>query len=99
MPLQEFWNEDPDLLWVYRTSYMQKKEIEIELKNYEAWLYGMYNYIAIGNAFSKNGKYLNKPIELNKKQENTTQEKYEVAKRIKEKTRQGKIILEQQKGR
>lgn len=69
MPLQEFWNDDPDLLWTYRKLYMQKIEDDIKLEkemiNYKAWLFGFYNYNAIASAFSKNAKYFEKPIEFN----------------------------------
>lgn len=74
MPLQEFWNDDPDLLWVYRTSYLDKIENKTELQreiiNFQAWLQGFYNFNAIASAFSKNLKYFEKPIELDKKEEN-----------------------------
>lgn len=67
MPLQEFWNDDPDLLWAYRNSYIQKMEQERDMINYKAWLQGYYNYNAIASAFSKNAKYFDKPIEFNEK--------------------------------
>lgn len=77
MPLQEFWNDDPDLLWVYRNLYMQKMEQDLEIEkqmtNYKAWLQGLYNYNAIASAFSKNAKYFDKPIEFNE-QPKTIQE-------------------------
>ena len=99
MPLQEFWNEDPDLLWTYRTSYLEKEkqkiEIQKEMINFQAWLQGLYNYNAIGSVFSKNGKYLSQPLELNEKPKNKKEEKLAIAQRIKERTMQGKAILQQ----
>ena len=57
MPLGEFWNEDPNLLWVYRNLYIQKIEQDIVLEkqmiNYKAWLQGFYNNRAIVSALSK----------------------------------------------
>mgnify|MGYP006990122385 CR=1 FL=1 len=44
MPLQEFWNDDPDLLWTYRTLYIEKNKQEVEMQkeiiNFQAWLQG-----------------------------------------------------------
>lgn len=97
MPLQEFWYDDPDLLWVYRNLYLEKTKQEIEYKkeiiNYQAWLQGLYNYYAIGNAFSKNGNYLEKPIDFNAKPKT----KQDIAQRIKERTKQGQMILQQRR--
>jgi len=90
MPLQEFWNEDPDLLWVYRNSYMQKMELDIETTKYKAWLYGLYNYIAIGKAFSKDSRY---PTSPNGLEEN----KLSLADKIKQSANKAKVLIE--KGR
>ncbi len=101
MPLQEFWNDEPDLLWAYRNSYMNKEKQNIqaqkEIVNFQAWLQGYYNYIAIGNALSKNGKYLSQPIELDSKPKTEYEKKIEIAQRIKERAMKGKVILEQQR--
>ena len=94
MPLQEFWNDDPDLLWVYRNLYMQKIEDEIKLQkemtNYKAWLQGFYNYNAIASAFSKNAKYFDKPIEFSK-QPKTIQEQNQL---IAEKAKAGAMRIQ-----
>ena len=101
MPLQEFWNDEPDLLWAYRNSYMNKEKQNIqaqkEIINFQTWLQGYYNYIAIGNALSKNGKYLSQPIELDSKPKTEYEKKIEIAQRIKERAMKGKVILEQQR--
>lgn len=77
MPLQEFWNDDPDLLWAYRNSYMQKMEQDLEIEkqmiNYKAWLQGLYNNRAVVSALSKDIQYFEQPIEFNK-QPKTKQE-------------------------
>ena len=56
MPLQEFWNDDPDLLWVYRNVYMEKEKQKLDLEkeeiNFQAWLQGLYNFNAIAGALS-----------------------------------------------
>lgn len=99
MPLHEFWYDDPDLLWAYRKSYIdkekQKLEAQQEMINFQTWLQGYYNYIAIASALSKNTKYLQKPIDLSVKSEKN--KKVEVAQKIKENMKRGKAILEHQR--
>lgn len=60
MSSREFWEEDPQLYWAYRTFYLQKIKNEAEELNYKSWLEGSYTYlavsIALNNAFSKNKK-------------------------------------------
>ena len=101
MPLQEFWNDEPDLLWAYRNVYMEKKKQNIQAKkemmNFQAWLHGYYNRIAIGSIFNENIKYLNEPIELNAKPKTQKEINLEIAQRIKGNMKKGKVILEQQR--
>ena len=56
VPEKEYWYGDPTHL----KYYVKKHEIEIENKNYDAWLQGLYIYDAIGlalnNAFRKKGE-------------------------------------------
>ena len=99
MPLQEFWNDEPDLLWVYRNSYMRKTEEEAKLQkeimNTNAWLQVYYVYIAVCSAFSKNTQYPDKPIEL---EEKTKLEKNkEVENKIKQQLLNAKLLLEQRR--
>lgn len=101
MPLQEFWYDDPDLLWAYRNVYMerekQKIEIERETMNFQSWLQGLYNFNAIAGALSKEPKYLDSPIDLNSKPKTEKDIKTEIAQRIKNNIKKGKTILEQQR--
>lgn len=101
MPLQEFWNDEPDLLWAYRNSYMEKEKAKIqtqkEIINFQTWLQGYYNFMAIGSSLSKGGKYISQPIELNLKPKTEREKKIETAQRIKNNMRKGKTILEQQR--
>lgn len=97
MPLQEFWNDDPDLLWAYRKSYIEKEQLKQETINFQCWLQGYYHYIAIGSALSKNGKYLTQPIILDAKPKTEREKKNEIAQRIKNNMKKGKIVLEQQR--
>ena len=95
MPLQEFWNEDPDLLWIYRTSYMNRQKNEAEIINYQAWLQGLYNHQAIASALSKGVKYLEKPLDL----EGKTKEKQqiELTNKIKQRAMQCKAMIQQRR--
>lgn len=101
MPLQEFWYDDPDLLWAYRNSYMEKEKqktvIQKEMINYQSWLQGLYNFRAIAGALSKNPRYLDKPLELNAKPKTKREQKLEIAQKIKENLRRGRAVL-QRKG-
>lgn len=101
MPLQEFWNDDPDLLWVYRNLYIKKTEEEAKLQkemmNTSAWLQGYYVYNAIYSAFSKNINYPSKPIELEDKPLNKLEKNKEVENKIKQQLLNAKIMLEQRR--
>ena len=101
MPLQEFWYDDPDLLWAYRNAYTekekQKKEIEREKINFQSWLQGLYNFNAIAGALSKEPKYLDSPIDMDFKPKTEKEKKLEIAQRIKNNMKKGKTILEQQR--
>lgn len=67
MPLQEFWYENPDLLWVYRTSFVNREKARNEEIDYLAWLIGVYTQYALASCFNgKKSRYPNKPL-TNKK--------------------------------
>lgn len=57
MSSTEFWEEDPQLYWAYRTFYLKKKETQYEEMRYDAWLKGSMDYMAVSislnNAFGK----------------------------------------------
>ena len=99
MPLQEFWNDDPDLLWTYRNLYMQKIEQDIELEkqmiNYKTWLQGFYNNRAVASAFSEKIKYYEQPIEFNSKQKTREEKRQELMHKIKEQKLRGQMLLRQ----
>jgi hypothetical protein len=79
MSIKEFWEDDPELFWAYRFSYITKLKRESEEKNYLAWLQGMYVFegvsIAIANSFGKaNLKYPSEPYGMEaKKKDNVPQ--------------------------
>jgi len=40
MSSTDFWENDPQLYWAYRTFYLKKNEMDVELTQYNAWLNG-----------------------------------------------------------
>ena len=95
MPLQEFWYENPDLLWIYRTSFIKKREEEIEYQheciNYQAWLTGVYVLQAIGSWSSKKTKYPDKPYGINENKASNSKARLEA--KIKRQLSKGQEIL------
>lgn len=57
MTWNEFWYESLDRLAVY----WQKHQFEVENRNQEMWMQGMYNKMAIASVISKKSKYPEKP--------------------------------------
>jgi hypothetical protein len=58
MSSTDFWENDPQLYWAYRTFYLKKQEYDNETNKYTAWLNGntqcISTQIAIGKTFGKN---------------------------------------------
>lgn len=80
MSVKEFWEEDPDLFWAYRFSYVNKKKQEQEIFNIQAWLQGAYFYeavaVALSNAFSKKKiEYRSKPFDFKEENKDTKKPK------------------------
>ena len=84
MSIKDFWEEDPELFWAYRFSYINKIKRESEINNYNAWLQGLYFFegvsIALANSFGKsNLKYPSEPYGYEEKKKDvpklTEQEK------------------------
>ena len=75
MSIKDFWENDPELFWAYRFSYINKLKREDEYRNYNAWLQGLYFFegvsIALANSFGKgNYKYPTEPYGMEKKEDN-----------------------------
>ena len=75
MPYDLFWHGKPSLYYNYLEAYEQSKKNEaesfIEKENFKAWLQGFYvDYaLACNHPFAKEkGKYLQKPVEITKKE-------------------------------
>lgn len=65
MSYEEYWHGKPIIAKYYR----EKHKTDIEQRNQELWLQGLYIYdalaVALNNAFSKHSKkYLDKPFDL-----------------------------------
>ena len=78
MSIKEFWEEDPDLFWAYRFSYVEKIKEQQAMQNTGAWIQGAYFYeavsVSLSNAFGKGRRitYRDKPYELNGSSMKTT---------------------------
>ena len=91
MSIKDFWENDPELFWAYRFSYINKIKRESEIQNYNAWLQGLYFYegvtISLSNGFGKTTlKYPEMPYGLEEKKKGLTEEDNEIIKNIKKKT-------------
>lgn len=106
MSTREFWHDEPELLWAYRKSYIDKLKLQKELDNKNAWLNGLYIFDALTkslyNSFGrKQGQspqnYLVEPIDFNQepktKEEIEREERLKVEEQIKERNRQIKAML------
>lgn len=84
MSSEEFWKCDPDLFASYRTSFINKQKTEATNNNTLCWLQGIYTQKALsvvyGNMWSKKTgkKYFSKPIDFDKKEETTKEEKSQI---------------------
>ena len=84
MQTSEFWEEEPELLWAYRKSYIDKMKLEREMMNHKAWINGLYVFDAVSvslyNAFAKTGtepkNYVKEPFDFN-----MTKEEFEIKRR------------------
>ena len=58
MSSTDFWENDPQLYWAYRTFYLKKQEYDSENIKYSAWLNGntqsIGTQLAIARTFGKN---------------------------------------------
>lgn len=90
MSYEEFWHGKPILAKFYR----QKHLLEIEQRNQELWMQGLYIFdavaVAINNCFSKHKmKYMNEPIRITPKTEDELRaEKEEIRKKFVERLNQ-----------
>lgn len=103
MPVREFWNEDPELLWTYRKSYIDKIKIQKEIDNQNAWLHGLYINEAVSkclyNYFARKETeqpqhYISEPFDFEKTEQDRMKEKIQERERqIREQNERIKQIL------
>ena len=89
MSYEQFWEDDPQLYWLYETAYNYKKEMEFKENNYLAWLQGQYNLMAfrqvMSDSFSKNNRNIYPKVpfgEKEREEELTSKQKLEKFKQI-----------------
>ena len=112
MSNNEFWNEEPELLWAYRKSYIDKLKMQNEISNYNAWLNGVYVFDAISksiyNAFGRKDtqqalNYVEKPFEFNdkkkSKEEIEREQQLKLEEQIRDSLRKTKNMLKKNKER
>ena len=90
MSTREFWEDDPELLWAYRKSYMEKMKLQQETDNFNAWLNGLYVYVATNSCLSHKA-YILQPYDFSKKTKKQIVEERE--NNIKEQLKRGKRAL------
>ena len=87
MSSEDFWENDPQLYWAYRTFYLKKIEQQqqekMECIKFESWLKGNMNYVAVSialdNAFNKDSnKVFPKYNELFKNENKNKDEKIDI---------------------
>lgn len=107
MSNKEFWEEDPELLWAYRKSYLDKFKLDKQISNFNAWLYGLYVFRAIQvSLYNQLGRketqpalnYYEEPIDFSKtKADIEREERLAIEEKIRERNRQIKEMLKQKK--
>lgn len=112
MSSKEFWNEEPELLWAYRKSYIDQLKMQNEMSNYNAWLNGVYVFDAVSksiyNAFGRKEtqqalNYIEKPYDFNEKpkskEEKEKEQQLKLEEQIRESLQRTKNILKRNKER
>lgn len=62
MSAEEFWKDDPQLFYSYRTSFLNKKKREMEETDYKSWLLGLYIHDGNGKLFVSLKQFLGNMI-------------------------------------
>lgn len=62
MSADEFWKDDPQLFVSYRTSFLNKKQREIEEWDYKCWLQGLYNHNGNGILFNSLKQFISNTL-------------------------------------
>ena len=80
MSAEEFWKDDPQLFVSYRTSFINKKNRELEELDYKCWLQGLYVHDGNGKLFTSLKQYINNVLAgmFKGKKDNTKIETYPI---------------------
>jgi hypothetical protein len=84
MSYEQFWDDDPQIFWMYSDAYNKRKEIEFKEQNYMMWLNGQYTLMAMAqvmaNMLSKSKKeiYPKMPLGEVEKNKPSMRERFEV---------------------
>lgn len=106
MSTSDFWEEEPTMMWAYQKSYIDKKKIEAETSNFNAWLQGVYFFQAVSislyNNLGRNKStiktYPKEPYNLFKDPEELRKEEIlETEAKIRERNREIAKLLKEQK--
>ena len=62
MTSEEFWKDDPQLFYSYRTSFINKKKREKEELDYKCWLQGLYIHDGNNKLFSSLKQFIHNMI-------------------------------------
>lgn len=87
---EEFWRGNPNLFNSYRTFYINQYKNQSEKDNEKAWLFGLYNNMALNvslsNMWKKEGEkpsvYFEKPIDFSNNN-NNKQKKMDIKDKLK----------------
>lgn len=84
-PIQ-FWEDDPDDLWVYWDAYQEKLKEQARIDNINNFNLGQYIMLAVAQClqFNKHPKQIfpKKPFELSSEKRKLTQQEYEEIRKI-----------------
>lgn len=62
MSADEFWKDDPQLFVSYRTSFLNKKQREMEEEDYKSWLRGLYVHNGNGLLFNSLKQFISQIV-------------------------------------
>lgn len=62
MSAEEFWKDDPQLFVSYRTSFLNRKQREMEELDYKCWLMGLYIHDGNGKLFMSLKQFLHNMV-------------------------------------
>ena len=106
MSTTEFWEQEPDLLWAYHKSFLERMKVEQSTNNFNAWLQGMYIFDgvskAIYNSFGRKSgqrilEYVPKPYEFDTKEKDELERIQEMEERIRARNKEIAQILNKNK--